>query len=216
MMRALRMALLPLLMLAGLPALAGLEPAANLPAPHQVVYDATGQVLDRIVRERPRFEKEPDFLYVIIEENLVPYVDFERIARRVMAKYYMRASDAQRAAFTVEFKRSLIRAYGAALGKYDKQRFVILPAGKGDVLPATARVNMEMTMSDGVVYPMSYSMFTDEAGRWKLENLVLNGINLGLTYRNNFADLAEQYGGDIDKVIANWNARVEKTRASEG
>lgn len=219
MKRLLALLFLPLMAVAAGAATAS---TAALPAPHQVVEKATREVLDRIVRDRPLFQKNPDHLYTIVEQNLVPYVDFQLIARRVMAKYYLRASDDQRRRFAEVFKTSLIRAYGSGLSGYDgRQKFVVLPPGAGDVqpagngLPARATVNMNATLSDGAVYPVTYALFQDAQGQWKLENLVLDGINLGLTYRNNFADLANQYGGDIDKVIANWNSRVETQRKQE-
>lgn len=201
--------------------LAAATPAAGktgaaLPPPHQVVEKATREVLDRIVQDRPVFKKDPDHLYVIVEENLVPYVDFDRIAKRVMAKQYKTATPEQRARFRDAFKKSLIRAYGSALANYNDQKFVVLPPGKGDVEADRATVNMEVTMKDGTVYKISYAMFLDPQGAWKLENLVLEGVNLGLTYRNNFAEMVQQYGGDIDKVIANWSSRVEAEKKKSG
>ncbi len=191
------------------------SPAGVLPPSHQVIEKATREVLDRIVRDRPLFKKNPEHLYVIIEENLVPYVDFDRIARRVMAKHFQNATPDQQQRFRAVFKTSLIRAYGTALAEYNDQKFVLKPPGKGDVEAARATVNMEMTASDGTIYPLSYAMYANAQGAWKLENMVLNGINLGLTYRNNFAELMQQHGGDIDKVIAGWSSVVEKEAAGK-
>lgn len=213
---ALFLAPLLALLVAGNVAAATAATGAALPAPHQVVEKATREVLDRIVKERPRFKAEPEFLYTIVEENLVPYVDFDRIAKKVMAKHYKTATEDQRIRFRDAFKRSLIRAYGSALANYNDQKFVLLPPGKGDVEADRASVNMEVTMKDGTVYKINYAMFVDANKAWKLENLVLEGVNLGITYRNNFAEMHQQYGGDIDKVIANWSSRVEAEKKKSG
>ena len=44
------------------------------------------------------------------------------------------------------------------------------------------------------------------AGDWRVRNVIVNGINLGLTYRNQFAEALRSPAnkGDIDKVIAGW------------
>ncbi len=210
----LRALLLPLLLLP-----AGLAVAASdLPAPHQVIEKATSDLLARITSERPKFKQNPEYLYTLIDQNLAPYVDFDRIARRVMAKYYAQATADQRARFGKAFRDSLIRAYGAALADYNDQKVSVLKPGKGDVEPARASVNMDITLRDGGVYRVQYQMFLDASGAWKLENLILEGINLGLTYRNNFAEMYGQYGGNIDQVIANWSSRVaaEKKKSSSG
>lgn len=208
--------LAPLFLLLATAAVAAVQPAGALPAPHQVVQKATKDVLGRIVADRPTFKKNPDHLYVIVEENLVPYVDFDRIAKRVMARQYKTATPEQRARFGEVFRKSLIRAYGSALANYNDQKFVVLPPGRGDVEADRATVNMEVTMRDGTVYKISYAMYLNEQGAWKLENLVLEGVNLGMTYRNNFAEMVQQYGGDIDKVIANWSSRVEAEKKKSG
>jgi phospholipid transport system substrate-binding protein len=43
-------------------------------------------------------------------------------------------------------------------------------------------------------------------GSWRVTNLVINGINLGKIFRNQFIQRAKQFGGDIDKVIDNWSS----------
>jgi phospholipid transport system substrate-binding protein len=45
-----------------------------------------------------------------------------------------------------------------------------------------------------------------EDGVWRVRNVIVDGVNLGLTYRNQFAS-AMQSGdarGDIDAVIDEW------------
>ena len=73
----------------------------------------------------------------------------------------------------------------------------VVPPGKTDVEATRATVNMNITMKDGTVYRVQYAMYPDASGAWKLENLVLEGINLGLTYRNNFAEMFQPASATI-------------------
>ena len=59
------------------------------------------------------------------------------------------------------------------------------------------------TSSNGLV-PVTYQMVLDNQGQWKVRNLILNGINLGLTFRNQFASTVEAHHGNLDKAIANF------------
>jgi phospholipid transport system substrate-binding protein len=52
-------------------------------------------------------------------------------------------------------------------------------------------------------------MRRNRAGEWKLNNVVIEGINLGQTYRSQFASAADQNRGDLDKVIANWKVEPQ-------
>ena len=44
--------------------------------------------------------------------------------------------------------------------------------------------------------------FNDE--EWKIVNIIINGVNLGLTFRNQFQALAISHNDDIDLTIENW------------
>ena len=41
-------------------------------------------------------------------------------------------------------------------------------------------------------------------GGWLIINIIVNGVNLGLTFRNQFRALATEYDNDIDEIINNW------------
>jgi len=43
-------------------------------------------------------------------------------------------------------------------------------------------------------------------GEWKLLNVTLDGINLGSTFRSQFAQ-AMKKAGDVESVIVNWSSR---------
>ena len=46
-------------------------------------------------------------------------------------------------------------------------------------------------------------------GQWRMRNVILDEINLGKVYRNQFAAAAVKYKGDIDQVIDNWSVTDE-------
>ena len=47
-------------------------------------------------------------------------------------------------------------------------------------------------------------MRKNKIDEWKLRNMVVESINLGKIYRNQFDNAYQVYGGDIDRVIDNW------------
>jgi phospholipid transport system substrate-binding protein len=49
-------------------------------------------------------------------------------------------------------------------------------------------------------------MSLTRSGSWKVTNLVINGINLGKIFRNQFTQRARKLEGDIDKVINTWSS----------
>lgn len=42
-----------------------------------------------------------------------------------------------------------------------------------------------------------------------VENVIVNGLNLGKTFRSQFDQSVQQYGGDFDLVIDNWSSALD-------
>ena len=59
--------------------------------------------------------------------------------------------------------------------------------------------------SSGKVYPLSYSMKKNEDGAWIISNVLIDGINLGKTLRNQFRLAAQKNNGNLDvkKIMGN-------------
>ena len=167
------------------------------------MQSVTDRLLKQLIDQRAEYKKDPQLLYRIVDENITPYVDYTTIARRVMGQYFRQTSDVQHQRFVATFKDSLIRTYGNGLAAYDHQTITILPS-RQPATGNTATVQMEIVNPSGQSVPVTYELKRGNQGAWMLENVVLNGINLGLTFRNQFASDVEQYHNDFDMVISHW------------
>ncbi|HET8731117.1 MAG TPA: ABC transporter substrate-binding protein [Moraxellaceae bacterium] len=183
--------------------------------PQQVLQSATDTLLARITKDKDSLKKDPQALYSLVDQNITPFMDVDGIARRVMGQYYRQATPAQQAEFTRVFKQSLIRTYAKGLTNYDGQKIVFKPYKPGED-PRKAQVDVEVYGSTGEVYPVTFQMQQDKTGAWKVQNLILNGINLGLTFRNQFGSAVEANRGSIDKAIAGWTPDAKAIDASKG
>ena len=65
------------------------------------------------------------------------------------------------------------------------------------------KVSLQIVTSTKL-YPAVYDMYLNKQGEWKLINIVINGVNLGLTFRNQFYSLMEKEENNLDLVIENW------------
>lgn len=139
-----------------------------------------------------------------VDTAMMKAIDFNWIAFNVMGPYRKTASDAQKQAFAQTFKNSLVETYGRGLLNYGDEEIVLVSPVEalGDKRKAT--VVQEIRNAEGH-YPLEYSMGLNRDGEWKVVNVVINGINLGKTFRNQFVQSAQQHGGDVDQVIANWD-----------
>ncbi len=193
---------------------ASTETAAKPSGPQELVSQTTQVLLARINELKASEQEVPSSAYEqLVAEELGPVVDFDLIAKRVMSRYFKMASKDQVAQFSQVFKESLLAVYAKGMVVYSDHKIEILPfegvreSKKSGRLRAT--VAMQVHGGDGKVYPLNYAMYKNNAGEWKLENLILNGVNVGLTFRNQFNEAMRKNQGSIDKVISGWNTSTD-------
>jgi len=181
--------------------------------PNQAAYDqvqsATDQLLAAITENREIYREDGQRFYQDVDVLLSQVIDFKRIARRVMAKFYKKASIDQREKFQQVFKQSLMKLYAGGLLEFNNEKVRMLPpTGRAKAKKDKQKVNVEIELANGNVFPLSYSMYKNKSEEWKVENVVVNGINIGLTYRNQFARLMKTNKNDVDLAITDWNDSI--------
>ncbi|SDW42812.1 MlaC/ttg2D family ABC transporter substrate-binding protein [Marinobacter mobilis] len=176
----------------------------------QYVNESTQELVTKLNEERGLYSENPEAFYRSMDETLQDFVDFRRIAARVMGRYARQTTPEQRDAFVEKFKRSLFDSYAQAL--VESQDFTI-EVKEAQVNPdndTRASVQMEVISASGNRYPVSYSMYRkDGSADWRMENVIVEGINIGLAFRDRFAQEMESSGGNIQAVIDGWSGAVE-------
>jgi phospholipid transport system substrate-binding protein len=169
----------------------------------QVMESATSDMLALVNDARLRQPENIEELMSEIDKLVGESVDFEYIAKSIMGKYYRRASDSEVEDFSVVVKSTLLRTYAKAIVGFDFKEFEIIPPVEQSPDPDKQIVNVNVSAEDGTVYSLLYYMvYKDD--RWQLVNVVVDGINLRITFRNQFSGLMEQYG-KISEVIEHWS-----------
>ncbi|MDC9719942.1 MAG: ABC transporter substrate-binding protein [Gammaproteobacteria bacterium] len=178
-----------------------------------VVEQSTQAMIDLLKQSRLEAERKSeiagqpvalDELEILkgMEVILQPVVDFDSIAKGVMAKFYRRASEQQIEKFRIAFKRSLLNTYSRAVVAFKINKFQIQPNASRSIKPDRQKVWVKV-YANGAAYDINYAMKKREQG-WKVTNVTLDGINLGLAFRQQFANAMAQNKGNMDDVIAFW------------
>lgn len=186
--------------------------AQAAPSAHDVVEQTTNQLLDDLKANKEAYLQNRQSFYDTLDRILGPVVDSDGISRSIMTvKYSRNATDEQMQRFEDNFKRSLMQFYGNALLEYDNQGIRVL--GSKAEGADRASVGMEVSGKNGSVYPVSYTMVQID-GQWMLRNVIINGINVGKLFRDQFADTMQRNGNDLNKTIDGWAEVVAKAKDS--
>ncbi|MGE8333302.1 ABC transporter substrate-binding protein [Pseudomonas putida] len=178
--------------------------------PHDVIQGTTTELLGDLKANKEQYKSNPGAFYDALNRILGPVVDADGISRSIMTvKYSRKATPEQMQRFQENFKRSLMQFYGNALLEYNNQGIVVDPAKADD--GKRASVGMKVTGNNGAVYPVQYTL-ENIAGEWKVRNVIVNGINIGKLFRDQFADAMQRNGNNLDKTIDGWAGEVAKAK----
>ena len=179
------------------------------------VDENTQKLVQKLNAEKGLYEKDPEAFYASMDETLEEFVDFRRIAARVMGRYARQTTPEQRDAFVEKFKRSLFDSYAQALVSAEDFEIIVKEA---TILPQNedrASVEMELISASGNRYPVTYSMYRTGDDRWMMENVIVEGVNIGLAFRDRFAQEMEENRGQVQAVIDGWGDAVEALNLDE-
>ncbi|GAA0788177.1 MlaC/ttg2D family ABC transporter substrate-binding protein [Marinobacterium sediminicola] len=191
---------------------------ANWQEASEVVDAATRDMLALMGREELTQEENTELLMQEIETIISPVVDFPYIAKHVMGKYYRRASDAERERFADVFKTTLLRTYAKSIAGFDLKEYSIQSPTAESPEPEKQVISVDVSSGNGEIYTLVYYMLKQEQ-RWTLVNVMVDGINLRITFRNQFADLYQQ-NRTIAATIDAWaikmqDVKLEKTGSED-
>lgn len=179
---------------------------------HQAIAEVSERLLVVVDKHRATLAEKPEPYYAEVQDVLEPVVAFSYIARSVMGDYRNQASDDQQVKFAEIFKRSLVSTYAKGMTGYTKDSMTLLPP-QGDVSDQRrVMVKQEVKDSNGV-NSLVYSMAKNRQGEWKLINVILNGINLGETFKNQFETAMQKNNNDVGAVISGWDSDNVKTKS---
>ena len=172
------------------------------------VKENTLKLVERLEAVRDTYADDRQKFYSEMDEALEDFVAFRRIAARVMGQYARQASSEQRDKFVKAFRHSLYDAYGGAIVETGDFELRVDSARINPRDENRATVNLTVITGGGGRYGVSYSMYRPDDGDWQMENVIVEGINIGLAFRDRFNQEMEEHRGDLQKVIDNWSADV--------
>ena len=173
--------------------------------PHKFI-DTKAQEMVVVIRDNQElFAKDPELFKDKINVIFEPMVDFRRVGASVMGKkYYLASSKAQRLEFIESFKTSLLDTYSSTLAQWGDQKIITVFPELSE-FQKTEDVQQNLITSSNT-YPITYKVRKDKNGNWLIINIIVNGVNLGLTFRNQFQALAKEHNENIDEVIKHWTS----------
>jgi phospholipid transport system substrate-binding protein len=163
-----------------------------------LLINVSQRVIQALQNEPDLAQREPTYIYHLLNKTVVPHFDFDAMAKLVLGHYWRGATPQQQRRFIDAFRTYLVRVYAVALAKYEGQKIDYKPLRA----PADAEkvlVQTEVQQDSGQPISVDYRMHLND-GDWKVYDVIIAGVSLVASNRSTFASEIRQ--GGIDELTA--------------
>ena len=152
--------------------------AAEEISPYKVLETTGTNLFSRIASNQQEIEKFPEIMRTIVEEELMPSIDYKYAAYRVLGKNLKKVSKEQRKKFVESMRFYLIRTYASALTQYSDQKVVFEPE-KPTHNKRIVAINTQIIDTERPTIDMTFKMRKNKKTlQWKAFDMVVEGISL--------------------------------------
>jgi len=183
--------------------------SAAISAPDALVKTLSEDVLASIRKDPTLQSGDIARLNALIDEKILPHVNFEKMTRLAVGRSWREASPEQRQALTREFRSLLVRTYAGAVSAAKDYQVQMKPF-RADPGETDVTVRTQAVPARGDPIQLDYRVEKTAAG-WKIYDVNVLGVWLVENYRNTFAGEISRSG--IDGLI---KSLVERNKALEG
>lgn len=177
--------------------------------PYFLLEQVATKTFTRIKNEQMQIKQNPDALKIIVEEELLPYIDYRFAALKVLGKHYRKAPKERMPEYIEVFRTYLIATYAVALGQYEDQSVKFEPA-------KDYRKRKEVTVRALIKDParpdikIAFKVRKDNrTNKWRAYDMVAEGISLLSSKRSELEAILRKDG--LDKVIEVLNKKNIET-----
>ena len=112
--------------------------------------------------------------------------------------------------FAAVLRRTLVQTFTDGLVSMGTCSFEILASIPPQPQSKRAKVTMQVTSSEKVSDVLDYSLALDDEGSWRVRNFVFDGVNIGLTFRNQFDSEVADSAGSIEDPLYDWEIAIDQ------
>ena len=177
--------------------------ADKLPELHEYIDSNAQYFLTVIKEEGSNYDENPEEFKDRLKNIWEPMVDVKIVSRLILSsKIYNNATDAQKNLFEERTKKLLLDTYVTTLLEFENYQI------KTD---ENIKINKNKTyevlvnfFSGSSSFVTKLTIYKNANGDYRIINIIIDGINLGLTFRNQFQDTYLENNSDLDVAIESW------------
>ncbi|MCB9947375.1 MAG: ABC transporter substrate-binding protein [Rhodospirillaceae bacterium] len=137
--------------------------------------------------------------------------DVPTIGQFALGRHWRTATDAQRQEYLALFEDMVVETYARRFEGYDNQTFVVdgsRPEGERDVM-----VRSRILDPNGPPVEVNWRVRDRGAGNLQIIDVMVEGVSMAVTQRNEFSSIIQRNGGNIDALLQAIRDQIASLRA---
>ncbi|MBL4296531.1 phospholipid-binding protein MlaC [Vibrio fluvialis] len=146
--------------------------------PYLMMKQVAQKSFDRLKAEQDLVHKDPEHLKVIVEQELMPYVNDQYAALKLLGPNLKGAKREDVAAFITAFRAYLVTSYAQVLTQYSDQTIEFGPEqAVGDDRRITS-VKVDIVDTPRPNIKLEFKLRKEKSGEWRAFDMIAEGISL--------------------------------------
>lgn len=158
-------------------------------------------------KQQPAAERKQQFAGLVDKS-----FDVEGIARFTLGSYWRTATEQQRADFQHVFEAYMVDVYWSDFSQYSGGKLSI--AGQRTESATSTVVSSEIEQIDGKPPVKVDWRVASQNGSFKINDVSVGGVSELVTYRQEFADVIAQGGGNVGALTEKLRQKIQQNAAS--
>ncbi|MFH0257451.1 phospholipid-binding protein MlaC [Vibrio rumoiensis] len=147
--------------------------------PYQMMHSVAEQTFNRLKAEQSKVKANPNYLKTIVEQEMMPYVNYQYAALKLLGPNLRGADKRQVADFIDGFRAYLITSYAQVLTQYSDQVIQFAPEKAVEDDRRVLSIPVEIIDNGRPNIKLEFTLLKNtKTGEWKAYDMVAEGISL--------------------------------------
>lgn len=145
--------------------------------PYKMMKQVAEQSFQRLKAEQPKIQENPDYLKVIVEEELMPYINDQYAALKLLGSNLKGAKREDVGEFVSAFRAYLVTNYAQVLTQYTNQEIEFGPEPQLEDDRRISSIKVDIIDSPRPNIKLEFKLRKEKSGDWKAFDIIAEGIS---------------------------------------
>ncbi|MDC5704279.1 phospholipid-binding protein MlaC [Vibrio europaeus] len=163
--------------------------------PYQMMKQVSEHAFARLKAEQDQVQQDPNHLKVIVDEELMPYVNEKYAALKLLGSNLKGAKREDVGTFIVAFRAYLVSSYAQVLTQYTDQTIEFGPEPKLDPKKSITSIKVDIVDTPRPNIKLEFKLRRDKkSGEWQAFDMIAEGISLLSSKQSEWSTKLRQEG----------------------